>query len=708
MWCPTCQTFFPFISEKATCIQCATPLELAADDILGESPKRIVKEIRPTQVELTRRVEEAVKLGKHLVSEAGTGTGKSFALIIPAILSGQRVVVSTATTLLQHQYIAKDLPFLGATLGNLDIPVRYAVVKGRSHYFCRKRWTAVQKKFPKKKYPHFWAWVKETDLGDKLELGESLPDFWYLVNAEDCVGARNCNQAKNCGLMLARALMRDADVIIANHAIVGFNIRFGMKILPPHSVYIIDEAHQAGGYFRNALASSLSARTVPNLLRYLEESDALDVEDEDLNQVMDDLRLTNDQLFQRLSTIDGGEQTVLKPSDIEDDVKTLASGIQDMLEPLVKMYNSTVRRQQLVEIDEETEAMCERAASHFGEMEEEAEVDPGILMVAIRKTERVYENLSALAAPQERHVLYLESPRTAKGGHKIVNAPVFVNEILERALFPFMNTVIASSATLTVGENFDFFKREFGFPEDTKEFVAASPFDYARRALLYLPTHIPVHPDRAKNLNKNYEDALEDYFDDMADEITLLAKYAKGHTFVLFTARREMETIFERVQDQLDFPMRMQEPGVSTGDLEKWYRKTDNPVLFGVKSFWEGISIEGDQLRMVIITKVPFPQRSDPIHNAKKEIFMTEQNVNSFRAFMKLDVPHMIMDVKQGVGRLIRTMGDYGVAAILDNKIGTGVNQRRSYANILVNSLPFTTIVKKRELVKQFLDHFAK
>lgn len=706
MYCPHCQTISAY-EEEAKCLVCNSPLLLSVDDLLGKSPVRIVKEMRPAQVDLARAVEAAILTHKPLTAEAGTGTGKSFALLLPAILSGKVVVVSTATTLLQHQYISKDLPYLAAALAKFNIPVRYAAIKGRAHYLCLKQYMAQEGRLkPCKKVED---WVSEVrngvGYGDKLELGSDVPDYWHLINAEDCPGASGCRKSSRCGYARAKQELRGAQVIVANHSIVGFNIRTNMRLLPTHQIYLIDEAHQAESYLRDALSSEMTGRTVANLRRYLDETDT--VANEECNKALDECEERSNAMFARLSGGLPGEQRILDPNEVSADVAAMADCLAVVQAPLTREFNWRQSQGKLkeedVDLDPETIAVCKKLqGSADNQVKTLRDVDSGTLMVALRKLDRFVNNLAGISDPnKDNRVLYVETPK--RGSPKLVNAPVFINNLLRNTLFSQIPTVIASSATLTIMNKFDYFKEALGFPETTTEFLATSPFDYDRHSLLYLPKDAPIHPSRQKGGVADMQGALEAYYSALTDKIVTLLRLSKGHAFVLFSARREMEEIHRRVSEELDFPMKLQEEGVSTGSLEVWFRNTKNAVLFGVKSFWEGISIEGDQLRLVIITKVPFPLQGDPVYKAKKEA-LKAKGVDPFPI---LDIPAMIMDVKQGTGRLIRTMVDRGVCAILDGKVCREHQRRGAYAFLLINSLPFP-LVDNIELVSQFLAHFEE
>lgn len=665
--------------------------------------------MRPAQVDMARAVETAILTRKPLTAEAGTGTGKSFALLLPAILSGRVVVISTATTLLQHQYMSKDLPYLAAALAKFNIPVRYAVIKGRGHYLCLKQFLAQEGKVKPSKTIKNWVdgIINGVGYGDKLELGEDVPDYWHLINAEDCPGASGCSKASRCGYARAKQELRNAQIIVANHSIVGFNIRTNMRLLPPHQICLIDEAHQAEGYLRDALSSELTGRTVANLRRYLEGTDT--VANDEAEKALDECEELSNALFARLSGGMPGAQRVLDPKEVSADMLAMAAHLSDVSAPLIREYNWRQAHGKTddssTDLDPETVAVCRQLhETKTGEKPVRAlrDVDTGTLMVAIRKLTRLTDNLAGIADPnKDNRVLYVETPK--RGSPKLVNAPVFISDLLRASLFSQVPTVIASSATLTIMNKFDYFKEALGFPPTTAEFLVVSPFDYYRHSLLYLPKDAPIHPSRQKGGVADMQQALEDYYSTLTDKIVTLLRLSKGHAFVLFSARSEMEEIHRRVSAELDFPMKFQEEGMSTGSLEAWFRKTKNPVLFGVKSFWEGVSIEGDQLRMVVITKVPFPLQGDPVYKAKKAA-LKAKGVDPFPV---LDIPAMIMDVKQGTGRLIRTMVDRGVCAILDGKVCREHQRRGAYAFLLVNSLPFP-LVDNINLVAQFLAHFEE
>jgi len=705
--------------KTESCPACGALLRYSAEDILGDSDIRIVSEIRPPQVELAKTIEDAIIQDKNAMTEAGTGTGKSLALLVPAILAGKRVLISTATTLLQHQYMTKDLPFLLAHLSELGCNFRFAVAKGRSHYLCKARLQIYAKKHGVSE--EFRKWAVASEFGDKLELGQDVPPYWGRVNAEDCSGAARCMLAGDCGLVVARTLVANADVVVANHAIVGYDMRYNRRILPKHNYYIIDEAHQAAEYYRKAFAATFSENAISLAIHYLEgEAKALPP-GEKFDSLVTLLRKENKSFFAKFPKKHDGSFDMLNGADFVSFLAALSSTIGELMAPYarelkarnLKRIKDTEYAAHAADIVDTKCGADDSDEDNAGRIDYLRDIPFEVILTAAKKFQRIHNSLVAICdsvsdkTGDDPHILYLQYPRTTKQGREVVYAPIFVSKILRNNLFPFTR-VAASSATLTIGGQFEHFMEETGFSADALTYVTASPFDYAHRALLYCSKNVPIHPARDGVSPQLMEQKLGEYYEAMTDEIVNLTKASSGYAFVLFTNRVEMEEVAKRLKKESDFPVRMQEEGVSPGDLEKWFRKTKHPILCGLKSFWEGVSVEGDQLRLVIITKAPFPIQGDPIYQARKKILERRYGNNWYKRFKKLDVPAMITDVKQGTGRLIRTNMDYGVAAILDRKVSNQANKPGSYASLLINSLPFTLITASLSDVNRFLRQFEQ
>lgn len=741
MWCKNCGVFAPYVTDTARCIDCGGELRLSADDLLDDSPKKIVEEVRPAQVRMAQAVEEAIMLKRNLIAEAGTGTGKSFAVLLPAILSGKRTVVSTATTLLQHQYSKFALDFLERKLEPLGIEVTYAVAKGKRHYLCPKLFKELGSKLKprggfktaKQKEIHklFEKWAKTTETGDKEDLDELLktigavsPPYFADVTAEDCSGAKGCKFAENCGYVKARGALQNAKIIIANHMIVGLNARLGGRILPQHSVYIMDEAHKAEEYFRKAFGSTLRQNTIPKLIEKIERATP---SDEVIDDALDDLKHINESLFQCIAQAyraDSGA-FVVAADTFDDDFKGTVRVLERIQVRMSKMLAEASNEDEDAEfladlgIDPETRVAYENAKLAAAEADDEVrrsvgEVDAGSLIEtpavrnALARVERTKSTIEAISSDGAGSVLYVEKYFTKKKEPRFLlnRAPVMMGDILRSTLYSWLDTVIQTSATMSVGGDFSFYKEEMGLDEDTPTYTAESPFDYRGRTMLYLPRHLPIHPNNQQPRPLDKEEAMLAYNDAMAKEIARLVNISKGCAFVLFSARSEMEEMYNQVKDMVRFPCRLQDIDVSTGSLESWFKEETQPVLFATKSFWEGVSIEGKQLRMVVIPKVPFPSPADPIMDEKKKIIVERHGEKAW--FMRLYFPVMVMDVLQGLGRLMRRTDDFGIAAILDTRVIPGAPGAKYYGRKLVQSLPFTNATHDIDRIRIVMENMEK
>lgn len=716
MLCTRCKTIWPYAKAKA-CLTCGSPCRLTADDLLGPTAVQIVKETRPSQVEFAKAVEKGIINSRHVTAEAGTGTGKSFAALLPPILAGKRIVVSSATIALQSQYMDKDLPFLQDALKPHGVSFDFALAKGRSNYLCPLQYNLLTKpgKDGKKKLDvPAWLdkWVQETHTGDRSEHRFPCPpEIWVRIDAQDCLGEDYCPMRNDCQFLHVRSLMKKANVIVANHAIVGFDIRFGLnRLLPPYDLLLLDEAHKAQEYFGNAFTETLTEKRLGHLISDIDESGVLTgkVADEwgadkgEAHIARDsllDLGQLNEKLFKKFTR--GTQSKVAIDALQVDEMNEMchrAEKITYYLASLARMINNVVPQD-----------FAERKRYFFGAAKDRQADERAFRFIG--KLERLTSTLAYIGTddPNQRSLRYIEYPVKSTGGKVIAKRPIDIGPILKDKLFP-NRQVIASSATITVSNSFTRFQQDMGFdPAQTDTYIAVSPFDFDRRALLYLSKVVRVHPDKDKTLQPGgYDAALEEYYETMADEMYALCNRSNGHAFALFTSGNEMDIVAQKFMLKMkpdEFTIIVQ-GNVSPAEAERQFRSGKNPVLFGLKSFWEGISIEGDQLRLVMIAKVPFPPRDDLLHQEVKKQF-EEKYGSGYRAFLELDVSKMVMETKQAAGRLLRTMKDYGVVAILDRKItNEWKSTKRTYAKILVNDLPFTQVTYDLNFVSKFLQQF--
>lgn len=738
MLCSQCGMYYPCVTAGetgTTCITCATPMQFSPEDFLGDSPVRFAKEIRPTQVALAERIEAAIKLRQQLIAQAGTGTGKTFALLLPAILSGKVVVVSTATVTLQSQYL-QELAFLQEVLGRSNIQFSYAQKKGRGHYLCpmayKKNYTALaqaavgedkrlQNTDAGEHLQVFHKWTKETVYGDKSELTLAkidIPKWWSDVNAEDCLG-RKCPWADDCGRMKANEDARMARVVVANHSIIGYNLKLDMKLLPQHSICLFDEAHKAPAMLQKALADEMSARATSRVSRAFAEADFHE-HLKGADELLDEIEAEHTAMFNRLlaqrnlsSQLNKANitQIELQKSQVEDSLEKIERTGVPLQKMVIEFYKALEKRT-TNEFSNEDEVMvvCQRAREAFPDDDLEdiplkkrgGYPEPEVVALALYRLSNYLSAVAGFLRSGENDVLYLEVPDSNRVSPKICHSPVFIGEILQKQLFPKVPVIVSSSATIP----FEWHKMEMGYPDNVAVFEAKSPFRYGHRVFIYTTTKVPIHPDRQfpKPLPAERPKKLEEYFDAQAKEIISLCTASKGCAFVLFSARTEMNEMFQRVAPELaklGFPVTAQEEGTSPIGLERWYRGASNPVLFGLKSFWEGVDIPGDHLRLVILTKLPFPLQGDIVLNAKKKILKLRGCPDTFAT---VDVPDMIMNVLQVFGRLIRTDKDYGVFALLDRKFNRDWFSPSTYSNKLYYSLPTSPDGTKMKVTSNMAD----
>jgi len=716
MLCTQCSTIWPYAASAKACLTCGAPLRLTSEDLLGPTKAQIVSETRPQQVEFAKAIEKGLQLNKHVTAEAGTGTGKSFAALLPVILAGRTAVVSSATIALQSQYMTKDLPYLKEKLEPLGVDFTFAIAKGRSNYYCPliyAQLTQPDKKGNVALKVPAWLdkWTKDTHTGDRSEHTQQCPfEIWVKIQAEDCLGEDYCPMRNDCQFLHTRSLMKKANIIVANHAITGFDIRFGLnRLLPLYDVLILDEAHKANDYFGSAFTETLSEKRAGHLVNDMDESGALSnsvcaewASNQDeahrAREALEDLGQLNVGLFTHFTR--GAESRVAIPDDGVPELPEMGSCTEKIMYHLATLAN----------IQGGVPTSLEDRLRFFYGAAKDGKADRRAFQF-LNKLKRLRDTMRYIgeaADPDQRSLRYVEYPLKSNGSKLLSKRPIDIGPILRTRLFP-NRKVMAVSATITVGKSFDRFHRALGFPGDTLTYEAVSPFDFDRRALLYLSKNVRLHPSKDKSVQPDqYDSVLDKYFDEMADDMYALCSKSNGHAFALFTSTTEMNAVFTKfmLKMQVNQFTLVQQGQYSPAQAERKFRESKNPILFGLKSFWEGISIEGDQLRLVMIAKVPFPQRDDLLHEELKKQ-LEEKLGSGYRAFMELDVTQMVMETKQAAGRLIRTMKDYGVVAILDRKISDEwKTARNSYAKILVHDLPFTQVTSDLAFVTKFLQQF--
>ena len=617
-------------------------------------------EFRPSQLAMAKLAEEAFEKHQHTVIEAGTGTGKTLAYLIPAIRSGRRVVVSTATKSLQEQLFQKDVPFLQR---HFAPHLKAAMMKGRANFLCRQKMHQMDGQPVLKGidevdwFSQIRDWAKLTETGDRSEL-TFLPDdaeLWNRIDARSdlCTGQK-CAEFQRCFITAMHQRAQEADLIIVNHHLFFADLAIRQEdfgsILPEYSAVVFDEAHEiedvASDYFGRQLSSyrfEELARDTDGMLRVLR------IDAAPLRRHLAHLRERARSFFERFPEREGRY-----PFGPAERHAFLDSSREEYGELASALKRVEAELSALTPKPEEVIAMARRAA----------------------ETRR---ELAFLMESEEKSYVYWYERRGR--GVFLAATPIDVSEILRERLFEQFDTVVLTSATLAVGGRFDYLKQRLGVMP-ANETVLPQEFDYQAQALLYTPRALPDVRNPA-------------FAASAADEIARLLEISRGRAFCLFTSYVQMRDIYERVSSRLKFPLLLQGTAPRSILLER-FRSTPHAVLFATSSFWQGVDVPGAQLSCVIIDKLPFAVPSDPIVAARVRA-LEEDGRN---AFAEYQIPEAVLALKQGFGRLIRSKTDRGILTILDNRI-----RRMQYGKIFLESLPEYTTTQDLAEVARFMEN---
>ena len=614
-------------------------------------------EYRPGQIQMAQAVMRAFEEKRHLIVEAGTGTGKTLAYLVPAVaaaLGGNgRVIVSTGTKNLQEQLMEKDIPFLQGVL-----PKRFAAsyMKGRSNYVCLNRLGRAQSAPVLEGldevdyFEEVTHWSTETETGDRAELA-TLPEslsFWRHIDArsEACLGQK-CPDFDPCYITRMRNRAQEADIVVVNHHLffADLSLRNGNygSVLPDYTAVILDEAHLIEDVASEYFGSQVSNYQIDDLVR-------------DLGMIpIDDV-----QLDQELT------RSVARMARFADDFwMGFRDGRGD--EGRYPIIPGTFARRNVHGEFEATHlgelySILENAIARVETTLETVQEKPPEIEALVRRLRQIRFDLEFIVTgPDKKFVYWLE--RRGRGVF-LRASPIDVAGLLQDKLFDEVPTVVLTSATLSSGGNFSFIRDRLGL-DAAEDLIAESTFDYQRQAILYLPPEMPDPRSR------EWQDAA-------VEEVIKILNATEGRAFVLSTSLAGMQSLFENVWSEIDYPCLVQ-GSVSKGQLLKRFRETPNAVLFATSSFWQGVDVRGAQLSCVIIDKLPFAVPTDPLVAARQRYI--EDNGGS--SFYQYSVPQAIIALKQGLGRLIRSTTDRGVLAVLDPRLRT-----KGYGRTFLQSLP--------------------
>ena len=633
---------------------------LTIDEVLGRNGRVATAidgyEYRPSQIAMGKLVNRGLLEHVHVMVEAGTGTGKSFGYLVPTVLSGQRVVISTATLALQEQLLGKDIPFV---LALLDSAARVVQLKGRTNYLCRDKLEQLRARLVLAQSDadrRLFSWADRTATGDRAELDFVPSDaLWREVDADadDCLmeaceffGPERCNQ------MHAREAARHADIIVVNHALFFSDLAMGGGIIPPYDYAILDEAHQVEDWATAAFTSSISRGSIGRLQAKLARAYLVD---EVLGAALNQAALA-------FANALGQERSQRYP--FADNAQAM-----ELLEPLQR---ALYRMENWV-------AEKWAKASRFPQAPEEALKRRRDLIV--RSLVAHTQTIERLRLGGDEWITWAERGDDRQTSWAAHCAPASIADLLRQSLFEKTRSIVMTSATISTGGDFSYLRRQVGLESaPVDELILDSPFDYARQAMLYLP------PERLNPKRPDFSAAA-------APVVRRILEATQGRAFVLFTSLSMMQAVGTLVGPDLPFPWRIQ-GDLPKGALLRWFREERHAVLFATASFWEGVDVIGSALSCVIIDRLPFPPPDDPIVSARSRL-LAATGRDPFAALM---VPAAITKLKQGLGRLIRSGTDKGLMCILDGRLET-----MWYGQRILDALPPARRVHSLDDVRHFL-----
>ncbi len=644
------------------------------------SHKHPAYEFRRGQLQMAQAVEQALEEKRHLIVEAGTGTGKTLAYLMPVIRSGKRVIISTGTKNLQEQLFYKDVPFLEQALyGDTSRHLSVCYMKGRNNYLCRKKLYDLTDQpvlsglEEIEQYRAIAAWEKTTGTGDRAELAE-LPEaslLWHKLDAraDACIGQK-CSEFERCFITEMRRKAMESDIIIVNHHLFFADLAIKLQaegapdagILPEAAAVIFDEAHELEDVAGNYFGISVSNLRVEDLARDVENSLQHNrLLSASLSGALGSLRERSQFFFSLLPPGDGRFAFESRREFLEENgdefvafnqaLTRLAGELEGLPQKPEEIFNF-VRRAQEIQVqlgyameseDRNTVFWIERRGGRWGGREGHG---------SSRADSSQKSTRASSPEGRGRQNVFLQA------------TPIDVGPILRECLWSKLECAVLTSATLAVGGGFEYIRKRLGM-EHARESVLPSHFDYESQALFYVPPDLP-------------DPRTPEFTRKASDRIRKLLEITRGRAFVLFTSYAQMNDIYQRLLGLVEFPILKQGDAPKSALLEE-FRLTPNAVLFATSSFWQGVDVQGEQLSCVIIDRLPFAVPSDPVVAARVKSIDAEGG----NAFFQYQVPAAVITLKQGFGRLIRSLHDRGLLVLLDNRI-----LKKQYGRVFIESLP--------------------
>ena len=640
--------------------------EQSVREVLGAAVEALGGQQREGQIEMAEAVANAFDEGQHLLVQAGTGTGKSLAYLVPSLLHGDRVVVATATLALQHQLVERDIPRLVQATKDVDagVDISYAVLKGRSNYACLHRIRAgvpddqgtlvdVPEGSMGTKVLELRSWAEEQarsgGSGERDAAPRHTDREWRQVSVghRDCLGAGKCPFGKECFVEVAREEAHRSHLIVTNHSLLAIDAIEGVPMIPDYDVVVIDEAHELTARVTQAATDELAVADVDRAARRSQRH----VEGEQA----DDLADAGDVLAQAYAD--------LEPGRFDD--------VPDQLADALVLVRDAARA----------------CLSAYPRESDSAEGDAG-RQQAKGSVQEIFTISERMAARSDADVLWLSEGNPTgpnRQPRRLHVAPLQVSGPMRDKLLA-DKTVVFTSATLRLGGDFGTVATSFGLqPDDYIGLDVGSPFDYGKQAILYVARHLPP-PGR---------DGLGEA---QIEEIAELVDAAEGRTLGLFSSRRAAEAAAEAIRERLPHLTTLAQGEAQLPELARQFVSDPHTILFGTLSLWQGLDVPGDTCQLVLIDRIPFPRPDDPLMSARSRAADREGR----NGFMEVSATHAALLLAQGSGRLIRTTTDRGVVAVLDPRLATA-----RYGSFLKASLPPMWTTTDPALVRKALSRLS-